>query len=628
MPSSDTLGKIADETNSVISLSSLTKTKPMGNLGINSEKISPDTTPAMVVRRREIVSGGPFERSLPQIILTTDVSMLGWGATCNLQTCQGCWNVEQKTLHINILEMEAVIQSVLHFHTLLKGKVILLRSDNVAVVTYIHKQGGTKSPTLCMKTWQLFKILRDMPCTIIATHLEGIKNVEEDHLSRHKVLPTEWCLNSLVLQQIFQFLGNPLINLFALDQNHCLPTFCSLRPSVKALAIDAFTLDWPGMIAYAYPPICLIPRVLQQVENQECIVILIAPFWPKRLVHEIAQPDSRYTTDSTRQERPSKTNNREIFRPKSQSFLLGSMENLKQPLSTTDFSEGVEKLVEASLREGTRKDYKAKFQRYQNWCLGRGLYPWSAPLKDILEFLAELHHEGLAYNTLCGYRSMLSLYHDPIDGLSLGSHPLIGKLLKGAFNLNPPMKKFCPEWKVSIVLDFLTKEPFVPVESCALKFLTLKVCFLLAITSARRADDFSKLSITPSNCRLFDNKFILIPDMLIKQDRPSHVGVPIEIEAYETDVNLCLVKLLPFYLAKVHNLRQRGCDSIFVRPQKKPTSQTISRWLVRLIRPAYESKRLPLGKNTGHSTRALGPSWAEFRCVYIWYYQSSTLGFG
>ena len=207
------------------------------------------------------------------------------------------------------------------------------------------------------------------------------------------------------------------------------------------------------------------------------------------------------------------------------------MENLKQPLSTRDFSEGVEKLVEASLREGTRKDYKAKFQRYQNWCLGRGLYPRSAPLKDILEFLAELHQEGLAYNTLCGYRSMLSLYHDPIDGLSLGSHPLIGKLLKGVFNLNPPLKKFCPEWEVSIVLDFLTKEPFVPVESCALKLLTLKVCFLLAITSARRADDISKLSITPSNCRLFDNKVILIPDMLIKQDRPSHVGLPIEIEA-------------------------------------------------------------------------------------------------
>ena len=82
----------------------------------------------------------------------------------------------------------------------------------------------------------------------------------------------------------------------------------------------------------------------------------------------------------------------------------------------------------------------------------------------------------------------------------------------------------------------------------------------------------SKLSITPSNCKLFDNKVILIPDMLIKQDRPSHVGLPIEIEAYETDVNLCLVKLLPFYLTKLQNLRQRGCDSLFVtfvRPHKK-----------------------------------------------------------
>ena len=94
----------------------------------------------MVVRRQEFISGGLW----PELYLRSlwrQMRQCWIGATCNLQTCQGCWNVEQNTLNINILDMEAVIQSVLHFHTMLKGKLNLLRSDNVAVVTYINKLG-------------------------------------------------------------------------------------------------------------------------------------------------------------------------------------------------------------------------------------------------------------------------------------------------------------------------------------------------------------------------------------------------------------------------------------------------------------------------------------------------------
>ena len=98
----------------------------------------------------------------------------------------------------------------------------------------------------------------------------------------------------------------------------------SVQGSVKALAIDAFTLDWPGMIAYAYQPIRLIPQVLQHVKNQDSVVNLIAPFWPKRAWFTkllsltvdvpLILPDRK---DLPKQ-------------PKSQSFPLGSMENVKQ----------------------------------------------------------------------------------------------------------------------------------------------------------------------------------------------------------------------------------------------------------------------------------------------------------
>jgi len=158
----------------------------------------------------------------------------------------------------------------------------MVRSDNMSVVTYINKQGGTRSPALCMMTWKLFQILQSMSASITATHLAGRLNVQADHLSRHRVEATEWCLNREVVNQIFLNLGRPLIDLFASDLNHVLPTFCSWKQSIKAYQMDAFTLDWTGMECYAFPPICLIQRVLQQVRQQPCSLILIAPRLPRR----------------------------------------------------------------------------------------------------------------------------------------------------------------------------------------------------------------------------------------------------------------------------------------------------------------------------------------------------------
>ena len=36
------------------------------------------------------------------------------------------------------------------------------------------------------------------------------------------------------------------------------------------------------MFGYAYPPICLIPKVLQHITQFQCQIILIAPRWPRR----------------------------------------------------------------------------------------------------------------------------------------------------------------------------------------------------------------------------------------------------------------------------------------------------------------------------------------------------------
>lgn len=213
---------------------------------------------------------------------------------------------------------------------------------------------------------------------------------------------------------------------------------------------------------------------------------------------------------------------------------------------------------------------------------------------------------------------MISKYHEPVDGIPVGSHPQVSELVKGVFNVNPPLKKLCPAWDVHVVLDYLKGEPFVPIETCSLKFLTLKVCMVLALASARRADDISKLSKRRQKYVWTPLKIILTPDALIKQDRPGHVGKPIELAKF-ADEQLDIVTLLPRYLKRVENLRSD--ESLLVthsRPHHKPTAQTISRWLVQVIKLAYEKANiLPRGKITGHSTRAMGPSMAEYKGVAV-----------
>ena len=98
-----------------------------------------------------------MEEPLTQEVVTTDASQLyGWGGYLQNMEVQGTWNRAESKLHINLLEMEAVAKTLRHFEKWLVGKVVLVRCDNDTVVSYINKEGGTKSPSLCMRTWNLY----------------------------------------------------------------------------------------------------------------------------------------------------------------------------------------------------------------------------------------------------------------------------------------------------------------------------------------------------------------------------------------------------------------------------------------------------------------------------------------
>ena len=63
--------------------------------------------------------------------------------------------------------------------------------------------------------------------------------------------------------------------------------------------------------------------------------------------------------------------------------------------------------------------------RVLSWCSQRSCDPFSCSLNTILDYLVDLFYKGLKYRTINSHRSAISMTHLPIDGVCVGSHPLI-----------------------------------------------------------------------------------------------------------------------------------------------------------------------------------------------------------
>ena len=82
-----------------------------------------------------------------------------------------------------------------------------------------------------------------------------------------------------IVQTIFERVGIfPTMDLFATRHNKQTQVFCSRTWDEKAFAIDALSISWNRMTAYAFPPISLIYKVIQKIQEEDCVIILVAPF--------------------------------------------------------------------------------------------------------------------------------------------------------------------------------------------------------------------------------------------------------------------------------------------------------------------------------------------------------------
>ena len=82
------------------------------------------------------------------MVMDSDASLLGWGAFYNHQRTGGPWSPQERTMHINCLELLAATLAVQTFAKSLTKMSVLLRIDNTTAVAYINNLGGTVSKEL------------------------------------------------------------------------------------------------------------------------------------------------------------------------------------------------------------------------------------------------------------------------------------------------------------------------------------------------------------------------------------------------------------------------------------------------------------------------------------------------
>ncbi|KAJ8043910.1 TBC1 domain family member 10B [Holothuria leucospilota] len=174
-----------------------------------------------------IASGRPFREVRPKSTITTDAPLSGWGAVWESETLSGLWNSKDSSLHINLLELMAVHLAISKWGPLLKNHEVSVLCDNSTTVSYINRQGGTRSTSLCINTWDLLHLCRHYNILIRASHLAGQENVMADALSRGNLQETEWSLSQVWANHIFQIYDKPMLDLFATPSNAKLPVFCT-----------------------------------------------------------------------------------------------------------------------------------------------------------------------------------------------------------------------------------------------------------------------------------------------------------------------------------------------------------------------------------------------------------------
>ena len=302
-------------------------------------------------------------------------------------------------------------------------------------------------------------------------------------------------------------------------------------------------------------------------------------------------------------------------------------------------SEMANRMIAASWRTSTERTYGTYWRKWLRWTTDNNLPALSSALENVLDFLASLMTAGLSWQYISGARSTLSSTLPPVEGFKIGDHPTVCRLVKGAFELKPPIKPLAPQWSVNRVLRHL--ESWEPNGQLSLVDLTLKTILLLALSTAKRIDSISKFVVTEGYLEISQSMAKLQPIGLEKNSRVDHLPPIVTITEFAQTKSICPVETLRAYVKRTEPIRQVSkAKSLFItfkRPNNSASVQSLRRYLVAALEKCNAFSTPGSTRSASTSTaRAMGASmttvleagdWAGANVFKKHYYKAIPLSF-
>ena len=108
----------------------------------------------------------------------TDGSSMGWGPSSKFRKINGHQTDKERDLHIDNLELLAIVINFESFKINFLGKHVKIMSDSATAISYVNNVDGSKSITYYEIAKEIWERAKMQGIWISATHIPGQKNID------------------------------------------------------------------------------------------------------------------------------------------------------------------------------------------------------------------------------------------------------------------------------------------------------------------------------------------------------------------------------------------------------------------------------------------------------------------
>ena len=594
-----------------------------------------------------VLQGLPLVAKETEVTLFTDASSSGWGAQLGSRSTQGQWSASQRSCHINVLEMQAVIYAVRDFLPQLRSWVVRWCASDVRQRSDggVHQEWGgheiahfdADDHSAAQVVWEQGDYVGSRPSARSAQHPGGFPvqsrpdsdhGVDDGHgesttCVRQVGRATDRLFCDIRQQTTRQVRIAVSVPQGRVDRCHVHALGLREGPPVRVPAIQ----DGPASTAEDRS----VTRSGGDFDRSTATGSIMVPRAdgpiPRRsdpAVRRRSRPTDTRRLDGRRGDRDSSFPTVKSSR----------VETLRAILRAKGHSREAANMMSRCLREFSQQVYESHWSRFVAFCRTKRWHVFRVRSHHFSTYMMHLFRDGLLPSTIISHRtSVASVLHHWVYDTAADPHI---KLLVRAFRLECPVqRRIMPKWDLHLVLLSLLRPPFTSQSDedgessddvIPLKWRMLKCVFLLALASARRRSCLHALSIAPGKCvfargnaqRQLVISLLPEPGFLAKNQLPTQapewMTVPgiAHLNPTEPEKMLCPVKQLKLYIQDSERILG-GRQRMFIhwnRSIRDIMRSHISRWIVETVKEAYTQADRQYDRVTAHEVRALSASWA------------------